>query len=88
MRVRTIAAAALAAATLAACGAGEPAVGKCTNSDPNLGVELDVKVVDCGASEATTKITREAKARTDCDAISLQYGDKVFCAEPLKGAAS
>jgi hypothetical protein len=84
-----IAVAALAAAGLAGCAAsGEPQVGKSTNMDLERGVELDVKVVDCGDSEATAKITKEAKARTDCAAISLQYGDKVFCAEPLKGAAS
>jgi hypothetical protein len=85
MKIRTITAALLGTAALAACGASEPSVGACTNFDTKLGVELDVKVVDCGAADATTKITAEAKQRSECKFVSLQSGDTIFCAEPLTG---
>jgi hypothetical protein len=85
MKLPMFAVAALAAASLAACGLDEPGVGKCTNADLTTLVETDVKVVDCGSVDATSKITREAKARTDCKFMSLQTAGRVFCAEPLPG---
>ncbi len=75
----------IVALALAGCGSSGPAVGKCTNSDPNLGVELDVKVVDCGDSSATTMITKQAKTAAECDSGQLKTSDnKIFCTEPLK----
>jgi hypothetical protein len=76
----------LAAAALAGCGsAGGPEVGKCTNSDPDLGVELDVQIVDCDDDDATTKIVKEAENRADCESGTLRSEDhdKIFCTEPL-----
>ena len=84
---RRYAAALLAAAMLGACGSsGGPEVGKCTNSDPDLGVELDVQIVDCGDDEATTKIVKEAKDRSECESGTLRAedSDTVFCTEPLE----
>jgi hypothetical protein len=67
------------------CGSSGPAVGKCTNSDPKLGVELDVKIVDCGDSSATTKLVKEVKDGSECDSGQLKSSDKkIFCTEPLK----
>ena len=76
------------AATLAlfGCGASGPEVGKCTDSNPNLGVELDVNVVDCDDSSATTKIVKEVDDQADCESGALKSEDKVFCTEPLKGS--
>ena len=86
MRRRYVAAL-LAAMALGACGSsGGPEVGKCTNSDPDLGVELDVKIVDCDDDAATTKIVKEAKDSSECDSGTLRAedSDTVFCTEPLK----
>jgi hypothetical protein len=78
-------AAVIVALALVGCGSSGPAVGKCTNSDPKLGVELDVKIVDCGDSSATTKIVKEAKSGAECDSGQLKTSDKkIFCTEPLK----
>ena len=85
MKIRTIAVALLSTAAFAACGASEPSVGACTNFDTKRGVALDVKVVDCGAADATTKITAEARQRSECKFVSLQSGDRIYCAEPLTG---
>ena len=82
---RLVPVAMLVALALAGCGTSGPEVGKCTNSDPKLGVELDVKVVDCDDSDATTKIVKQAKSGAECDSGQLKTSDnKVFCTEPLK----
>ena len=75
----------IGALALVGCGTSGSEVGKCTNSDPKLGVELDVQVVDCGDSDATTKIVKEAKSAAECDSGQLKTSDnKIFCTEPLK----
>jgi len=82
---RTIPALALAAALAGCSGSGEPAVGKCTNADPNLGVELSVEIVGCDDDDATTKIVKEvADGVKECDSGRLKFEDKTFCTEPLK----
>ena len=85
MKLPMFAVAALAAAAFAGCSLDEPGVGKCTNADFTSLVETDVKIVDCGANTATSKITREASNRADCKFMSLQTAGRVFCAEPLTG---
>ena len=78
--------AALAAAAVAGgCSVDDPGVGQCTNADFSSLVETDVKIVDCGANTATSKITREASDRAECKFMSLQTAGRVFCAEPLTG---
>jgi hypothetical protein len=86
MRHKTTLAALLAAAVLAGCGdSGEPAVGKCTNSDPDLGVQVvGIEVVDCDDDSATTRITREVQDGTACEEGRLTYDEKIFCTEPLQ----
>ncbi len=74
-----------AALAIAGCGESGPEVGKCTNANPELGVELDVKVVDCDSDEATMKITKETKDQFSCKSGALKSEDgTVFCTEPLK----
>ncbi len=82
---RTLApAAVVAAVALAGCGSNTPAVGKCTNTDPARGVDLNVEIVDCDSSDATTKLVKETQDRSECEFGRLTYGEKVFCTEPLK----
>jgi hypothetical protein len=72
------------AAALAGCGSAEAEVGKCTNADPDLGVQVvDIKIVDCGDSEATEKIVKEVKDGSECEQGRLTVDDKTFCTEPL-----
>jgi hypothetical protein len=85
MKIPLFVVSALAALSFAACGLNEPAVGKCTNADFTTLIETDVKVVDCGSVDATSKITREASDRAECKFMSLQTAGRVFCAEPLAG---
>ena len=75
----------LAALIVAGCGdVGEPSVGECVKSDPNLGVELDVEIVGCDDEGATLKIVKEAKTRAECESGTLTFEDRYFCTEPLK----
>ena len=85
MRRKTTFAAALAAAALIGCGdSGEPAVGKCTNSDLDLTVQVvAIEIVDCDDDSATTKIVKEVQDGTACEEGRLTYGEKIFCTEPL-----
>jgi hypothetical protein len=85
LKVPLFGVAALAAMSLAACGLNEPGVGKCTNAKLTMLVEADVKVVDCGSVDATSKITRETDTAAECKFMSLQTAGRVFCAEPLPG---
>jgi hypothetical protein len=83
---RPVAAALLAALALAvaACGAAEAEVGKCTNADPELTVQVvEIEIVDCDSDDATEKIVREVKDGSECEEASLTSGDTVFCTEPL-----
>ncbi|HVL94553.1 MAG TPA: hypothetical protein VM266_01700 [Solirubrobacteraceae bacterium] len=76
---------ALAAFAFGCGGAGEPAAGKCTNADPDLGVQVvGIEVVDCDDSKATTKIVREVENGADCQDGRMSYGEQTFCTEPLK----
>lgn len=74
----------IAVAALAGCAApGEPQVGKCTNQDPDLMVQVvDIEVVDCDSDDATQRIVSEAKTRTECEQGRLTYEDRIFCTEP------
>jgi len=75
----------LVALILAGCGSsGEPAVGECVASDPDLGVELNVEIVGCDDDKATLKIVKEAKTRAECESGTLTFEEKFFCTEPLK----
>jgi hypothetical protein len=82
---RLLAAATLTAAlVVAGCGAQEAAVGKCTNADPDLGVQVvEIEIVDCDSDEATEKIVREVEDGSECEEARLTAGDKTFCTEAL-----
>ena len=74
----------VAGGLLLGCGELTPEVGKCTNSDPDQLLDFDVKIVECDASDATARLTKEAKNASECDSGRLTFEDKTFCTEPLK----
>jgi hypothetical protein len=83
-RLAVVLPAALALAVAACGGAGEAEVGKCTNADPDLTVQVvEIEIVDCDSDEATEKIVREVQDGSECEAASLTSGEQVFCTEPL-----
>ena len=74
----------IAALLVAGCGTQEAEVGKCTNADPDLGVQVvAIEIVDCDSDEATEKIVREVKDGSECEEARLTVDDKTFCTEPL-----
>ena len=85
VRRRLCAAAALSAALfVVGCGTQEAEVGKCTNADPDLTVQVvEIEIVDCDSDEATEKIVREVQDGAECEQARLTVGDKTFCTEPL-----
>ena len=72
------------AVALFGCGELTPEVGKCTNTDPDRLVDLDVTIVECDASDATTKLTKKAKNASECESGRLTFDEDIYCTEPLK----
>jgi hypothetical protein len=66
------------------CGSSGPEVGKCTNQDPDLTVQVvELEVVDCDDGDATQRITKKStQDGADCEQGRLTADDEVFCTEP------
>jgi hypothetical protein len=78
--------AAIAALGLLGCGEEELAVGDCTTADITQIISVDVEKVDCGDSEAKSKVVKEAdKGKCGPNFGSIENPDddkKEFCLGP------
>lgn len=79
------------AAVAAGCGEVTAEVGKCTNSDPELMVQVvAIEIVECDDDAATTKLVKETKDTAECEkgrlTVELDGEKKIFCTEPLSGS--